>query len=66
MPLLRIYVEEAFQSALSYRYDEILEYFLANGLNISDDLFANCILDLMATARLTPDDPPINTLKLLL
>lgn len=65
LPLLRMHIEEAFDSVLQFRYEEILIYFLENGFNLSTN-HEDSLIELCITSKFFSDDPPLSTLKLLI
>jgi hypothetical protein len=37
IPVMRLYVEEAFENILNLRFNEIIQYFLENGLDLTEN-----------------------------
>ncbi|EGR28033.1 hypothetical protein IMG5_184350 [Ichthyophthirius multifiliis] len=65
LPLLRGHIQEAFESILHLRFDEVIEFFLENGYQINQQE-NNYLIDLCKTSRFFAVDPPKETLNLLI
>lgn len=60
-----MHIEEAFDCVLQLRFEEMLEYFLDNGFDLTEKN-DDCLIQLCITCKFFSDDPPLSTLKLLL
>lgn len=45
-----------------FRYEEIIEYFLENGINLQKDPLDECIMTITRIAKYIADDPPVEIL----
>jgi len=59
LPMLRMHIEEAFDSVLQFRFEGILEYFLENGYDLKANQ-ADCLLELCITSKFFADDAPLS------
>lgn len=63
IPFLRLFIDESFEQAVLYRYEEIIRYFIENSYEITDN---KILITLVQTARFLVHDPPVEVLVLLL
>ncbi|CAD8059759.1 unnamed protein product [Paramecium sonneborni] len=63
IPFLRIFIDESFEQAVLYRYEEIIRYFINNSYQVTDK---KILITLLQTSRFLKHDPPIEVLELLL
>ena len=68
VPYLKRFILDAFLDVLYlkffliFRYEEIIEYFLENGINLQKDPLDECIMTITRIAKYIADDPPVEIL----
>ena len=65
MPLMVLYGTEAFEDLLGLRYNTTIEFYLQRGMSLANS-FPSCLIHLVMTSRFLKEDPPVETLRLLL
>ncbi|KAM3141290.1 hypothetical protein pb186bvf_006675 [Paramecium bursaria] len=63
IPFLRIFIDESFEQIVLYRYDEMIEYFVESGYEVTNKRLIPSLIRLSSMMRL---DPPTNTISLLI
>lgn len=65
IPLLKLFIDEAFLDALYLRYHQIIKYMLDNGYDLDQEC-ENSVLTVCNTLEYLNNDPPLDLLELVL